>query len=796
MASCRACEERPSSWKVKVAAGFVSWLLVFGVFVAAASFARQASAAADGAVIRTINVVGTSRIEPETVLHYLSFKPGDRYDPAKADDSVKALFQTGQFRDASLAMQGSALVVKVAENPLVARVAFEGAKDVTSDTLAKEVQLKAGGTFSKARAEVDVQSVLTAYRRQGYYAAQVEAKTIDRERDRVDVVFEINEGPQIKVVGINFIGNASISDAELRKEITTTESGLLDFLRNSSVYDPDRLNLDRELLRRFYVKSGFADMRVLSATADMDAEKQGFFLTFTLDEGARYTFGALDVEATAHGVDAKALAAAIKGKPGDIYNAELVDKSVEALTKAAAEAGAPFAQVRPRIDRDPLRRTISVAFVVEDGPRVYIERVEISGNTATKDEVIRREFRVAEGDAYNKLMVEQGRQRVMRTGFFKDVKVERRPGSAPDRADIALKVTEAETGNLGFALGYSSNDGIIGEVEYTERNLMGTGQYLQVKLSGSLSGNGAFNVSWTEPRFLDRNMSFGLDAFAKSADYTESAGYTVAGYKDFRVGGTTRFGFPITEEFSTGINYTLMMDRVYGVDDDASLAVKEIKGTSVISSIGYNMIYDTRDSKKKPTRGFYFKGVQDLAGAGGDVNYIRSTSEARAYYPISQEIVLAGRAQAGNITGWGGQSVRVVDAFYKGSETIAGFKSFGPRDATTGYALGGTQFYSATAELRFPIPFLPTDLGLSGAVFASAGTMFGTDAASFAKAYAAANGTSNTLVTTNSSKLRASTGFSLIWDSPLGPLRADVASVLSKANGDKTQTFGFGYAGW
>ncbi|MBT3071597.1 outer membrane protein assembly factor BamA [Rhodomicrobium sp. Az07] len=781
---------------MKVAAGFVAWLLVFGAFVAVTTCAESAWAAAQGPMIRSVKVVGTNRIEPETVQHHLALRPGDRYDAAKADDSIKALFATGLFRDASLAMQGGTLAVTVAENPLVSRVAFEGANDVKADTLSTEVQLKAGGTFSKARAETDVQRILGVYRRQGYYAAQVEAKTIDRERGRVDVVFEIAEGPQVKVVGINFIGNASVSDAELRREITTTESGLLDFLRNSSVYDPDRLNLDREMLRRFYVKSGFADMRVLSATADMDAEKQGFFLTFTLDEGARYAFGALDVEATAHGLDAKALAAAIKGKPGDIYNAELVEKSVEALTKAGAEAGAPFAQVRPRIDRDPVRRIISVAFVVEDGTRAYVERVEISGNTATKDEVIRREFRVAEGDAYNKVIVEQGRQRVMRTGFFKDVKVERQPGSAPDRVDLALKVTEAETGNLGFALGYSSNDGIIGEVEYTERNLMGTGQYLQVKLSGSLSGNGAFNVSWTEPRFLDRNVSFGLDAFVKSADYSESAGYTVAGYKDFRVGGTTRFGFPITEEFSTGINYTLMMDRVYGVDDDASLAVKQIKGTSVISSIGYNMIYDTRDNRKKPTRGFYFKGTQDLAGVGGDVNYIRSTSEARAYYPISQEIVLAGRAQAGTITGWGGQSVRVVDAFYKGSETIAGFKSFGPRDATTGYALGGTQFYSATAELRFPLPFVPTDLGLSGAVFASAGTMFGTDAASFAKAYAAANGTSNTLVTTNSSKLRASTGVSLIWDSPLGPLRADVSSVLSKANGDKTQTFGFGYAGW
>ncbi len=305
-------------------------------------------------------------------------------------------------------------------------------------------------------------------------------------------------------------------------------------------------------------------------------------------------------------------------------------------------------------------------------------------------------------------------------------------------------------------------------------------------------------MSWTEPRFLDHNVSFGVDAFIKNADYTQATGYTVAGYEDFRVGGGLRFGVPVTDEFSVGFNYTLMLDDVYNLDPNASLAVKQIAGEAVISSVGYNMIYDTRNNKKKPTRGFYFKETQDFAGAGGDVNYIRSTAEMRAYYPVSQEITLAARTTGGTIMGWGGQGVRVVDAFYKGGETIPGFQpaGLGPRDAATGDALGATTFYSATTELRFPLPFVPQDLGLSGAVYTAAGSAFGTDAQKFAAAYATAHGTTNNLVISDSSALRSSVGASLIWDSPVGPLRADYSSVLSKAASDKTQAFGFGYSGW
>jgi outer membrane protein insertion porin family len=791
-AAAQSSRKSTSGWARLAFLGF------FAAFAFLAAGGALPAKAESGAVIRQIRVAGNQRLDAEAVKLYLTLKAGQRYDAAKADESVKALYATGLFRDARISLEGAAVVVHVAEAQLINRVSFEGAKDVSSDTIAKETQLKPAGLYTSARAQTDVQRILSVYRRQGRYSAQVEAKIVELSHNRVDLIFEIREGPETKVAGINFIGNASFSDAELRGAISTSESWLLDFLKSTAVYDPDRLNLDRELLRRFYLKHGFADIRVVSASADYDPDKQGFFLTFAVDEGPRYTFGAVDVDVTVRSLDATALRIHMRGASGDIYNVEQVEKSVESLTAAAADLGEPFAQIRPRVDLDPVRRTISVAYVVEQARREYIERIDIAGNSVTNSDVIRREFRIAEGDAYNRVLVERARKRLMRLGFFKDVKIEKEQGAAPGQTRLTINVEEQQTGELSFAAGYSSANGLIGDVTYTERNLMGTGQYLQIQVTGSLSGTEGLTVGWTEPRFLERNMSFGVDAFIKNSNYTQNSGFTVAGFEDSRVGGGLRLGFPITDEFSVGLTQSLLYDDVYNLDPNASLAVKQIQGAAVISSVGYNLIYDSRDNKRKPSRGFYFKGVQDLAGAGGDINYLRSTADMRAYYPISDDIVLAGRAQGGAIMGWGGQSIRVVDAFFKGNETIPGFAAagLGPRDSTTGNALGGKTFYSATTELRFPLPFLPQDLGLSGAIYTAAGSMFGTDAQKFASAYVAKNGGTNNLVIQDSSALRSSAGASIIWDSPIGPLRADYSYVISKAAGDKTQPFGFSYSPW
>ncbi len=784
----------------RVQAALVLIAAVITVTITVGTIHSTVAFAQGGAVIRDIRVVGNKRIEPETVKSYLTFTAGQRYDAYKADESLRALFATGLFQDVRIAPEGGVVVIYLVENPLINRVAFEGNKEVKSDTLSQEVQLKSRSMYTRAKVQADVQRILDVYRRQGYYATQVDAQIIELDNNRIDLVFDVREGPETKVVGINFIGNQAFSDSELRGVITTTESSILDFLKPTSVYDPDRFNLDRELLRRYYLKNGYADMRVVSAVADVDREGKGFFLTFTVDEGPMYYFGGVDIESTLPAFGPDSVRGRLLAHAGDIYNAELVDKTAEALTVAVAEQGYAFGQVRPRIERDPVNRTISVVFVVEQGPRVYIERINFVGNYRTEDYVIRREFRVAEGDAYNKIMVDQARQRLLGLGFFKDVKINKEPGSAPDRVILNVALEEQSTGELSFAGGYSSAEGVIGEVSYTERNLLGTGQYLQVKVTGSFVSGGA-DVSWTEPRFLDRNMSFGVDVFARNSNYTASSGYTDAGYEDLRAGGSLRLGFALLDNLWLNTNYTFIYEDIYGLESTAPLAVLDVAGVWITSSVGYNLIYDTRNNRKNPSRGFFFSWSQDLAGVGGDVDYVRSIAEGRAYYPLTKEITLVGRAIGGNITGWNGMDVRTVDDFFKGGETIRGFapSGLGPRDAITGDPYGGTNFYAGTAEVRFPLPFVPDDLGFSGAVFADAGSVWGTDAAHYANAYLASHpayvcATTPCYTVQDSDAIRASVGASLIWNSPIGPLRADLGWAVLKQSFDQTQIFRFGAA--
>jgi outer membrane protein insertion porin family len=770
---------------------------VVTVTITGAATTSTEAFAQNGQVIREIRVVGNKRIEPETVRSYLTFTAGQRYDSYKADESLRALFGTGLFQDVHINLQGSTVVVSVVENPIINRVAFEGNTEISADTLAKEVQLKPRSLYTRGRVQSDVQRILDVYRRQGYYATQVDAQIIELDNNRVDLVFEIHEGPETKVVGINFIGNKAFSDSELRGVITTTESNILDFLKPTSVYDPDRFNLDRELLRRYYIKNGYADMRVVSAVADVDREGKGFFLTFTVEEGARYNFGGIDLESTLPSLNGEDFRSKVLTKPGDIYNAEAVDKTVETLTVAVAERGFAFGQVRPRVQRDAVNRTISIVYVIEQGPRVYIERINVVGNFRTEDFVIRREFRVAEGDAYNKSLVEQARVRLQQLGFFKDVKVNKEPGSAPDRVILTIAVEEQSTGELSFAVGYSTAEGVIGEISYTERNLMGTGQFLQVKLSGSVV-SGGIDVNWTEPRFLDRNMSFGVDLFVRNSNYTESAGYTVAGYEDFKAGGSIRLGFALLDNLWLNTNYTAYFEDVYNIDSGAPLAVEEIQGTSWVSSVGYSLIYDTRNNRKNPTRGIYLSFGQDFAGLGGTVDYIRSVAEARGYYPLTSWLTLVGRAVGGKVIGWNGQDVRIVDDFFKGGETIRGFApaGIGPRDVASTDALGGKTFYAGTTEVRFPLPLIPEDLGFGGAFFADAGSLYGTDANNFAQRYLSAHPGCCTYsgIYDNSNDVRVTAGASIIWNSPIGPLRADFAYVIKKEAGDQTEVFRFGAA--
>ncbi|HXG80068.1 MAG TPA: outer membrane protein assembly factor BamA [Methyloceanibacter sp.] len=770
------------------------------------------SAQAQG-VIQSIRIEGNKRVEPETVRAYLSFSVGDTYDPALIDESLKTLFATGLFQDVRIRRDGATIIVIVVENPIVSRVAFEGNREIDDETLSSEVQIKPRAVYTRARVQADVGRILDLYRRQGLYAAQVDPKIINLDNNRVDVVFEINEGPTTKVRAINFIGNHAFSDSQLRYVISTTQTNILSFLKGTNIYDPDRLSFDRELLRQFYMKNGYADVRILSATADLDRDGRGFFITFTIDEGQRYRFGTIEVESALPSLRVEQLGRYLLTRSGRVFNSEKIEKTVEALTVGASEQGYAFAQVKPRFERDESTGTMNVVYVIEEGPRVYIERINIVGNFRTEDQVIRRQFRLAEGDAFNRLLVEAARKRLRALGFFKSVEIETEPGSSPDRVIIVVKVQEQPTGELSFGAGYSTSEGVIGDISVTERNLMGKGQYVRLGFSGSLD-RAQVDFSFTEPYFLDRNLAAGFDLFYKTVDLT-----SVASFSQRDAGGNLRLGFPIADDTQMGLRYRLQEEEIFDVTNNASLAVKQAasEGAVLSSSVGYTVAYDTRNVPQSPTSGVFASFSQDLAGVGGDVNYIRSVADGRAYYPITNKITLVGRVQGGNVSGWGGQDVRMTDLFFKGGETIRGFEraGYGPRDAcedpVTGRkvprcsrdALGGELFWATTAEVRFPFPFVPDSLGMQGAFFVDAGSLWepsGLATAAVTLPRQPGGCTEKNLGKTcgegsfilDTADVRMSTGFSIIWQSPLGPLRADIAQALLKADWDKTEIFRFG----
>jgi outer membrane protein insertion porin family len=751
-------------------------------------FASVSSPLHAAETIAAIEIAGNRTVAADAVRSRLLLAPGSPYDAAKADQSIKALHATGLFANVGIERRGATLVVKVVENPLVARVYLEGSTLTDKTKLDEQIQLKPRARYTAAKGHADSLRLREHYRRLGRLATTVEPSVVYQADGRVEVAYVINEGEVTKVDSIGFVGNRAFTAGQLRDVVSTSQSGWFDILKNAAFYDPERLNQDKDLLRRHYLKQGYPDARVTSAEAIKNPEGTGYAITFTVEEGERFTFAPATVESSLRGADTGKLQDLVAVKPGSVYSQEAIEKSVEKMTLALSDQGLAFAQVKAAPKRDTDGHTIAIAFRVEEGPRIYVERIDIVGNRKTKDFVIRREFRVAEGDAVNAFMIERGRLRVQRLGFFKGVSLVKRPGSAPDKVVIAIEVVEDETHDLAFGVGYSTTEGVVGDISLAERNLFGNGQWLRLKIAGSLTRLQA-EVGFTEPRFLGSNVAAGFDLFYKDVDYT-----TQASYKSQRIGGDVRARYPISEEWSVGVNYTFARNKIYDVGADASAAIRDaIPGfpgatstTYYTSSVGYSLFYDTRDNKKRPSSGVYYTIAQDLAGLGGDVRYIRSVGEARAYYAVTDEITAVGRASGGIVTGWGGQDVRLLDLFYKGNETVRGFATagYGPRDTLSANqdALGGRMFYATTAEVLFQIPGVPQDLGLRGAVFADAGSLWGLN--STAAKQPGAVGTTPAL--------RASVGVGLAWDSPIGALRADYAFPIAKQPYDKTQSFSFG----
>lgn len=726
-----------------------------------------------GLVIANIKVEGNQRVEPETVASYMTVHPGDRFDAQKIDESIKALFNTGLFGDVQMRLDGTTLIVSIVENPIINRVLFTGNDKLSEENLNKELQVKPRAIFTRGKVQADVQRMLELYRRAGRFSASIDPQIVQLPQNRVDLIFDITEGPATGVQQITFIGNKVFSDSELRGVVATTETAWYRFFATDDNYDPDRLTYDRELLRKYYLTNGYADFRVLSAVADLTPERDAFFVTFTLDEGPLYSFGKIDIDSRVKDLVADNLRDKLLSIEGETYNAERVEKTINALTDEAGNLGYAFIDIRPVLKRDVENRTIAITYQINEAPRVYVERINITGNVRTLDEVIRREFRLSEGDAFNTAKKERSKNRLQALDFFEKVDVTQAQGSAPDRTVINVDVAEKSTGELQVGAGFSSSDGAIGQVSVRERNLLGRGQ--DVRLSASISQKSLqFDFGFTEPYFMGRNVAAGVDLFNITRDFQDEAGYDLS-----RTGGALRAGFNLTEYTRMTTRYTLRSDNVSNVAGFASAPVTAAAGKRLTSMVGYVLSYDRRNRPTRPTDGYYAYIAQDFAGLGGSVRYVRNTVGANYYYPITESVVASLSGEGGWMFGIG-QDINLNDRFDLGGAKLRGFEDsgVGPRAVDTKDSLGGQQYGVGTVEVSFPVG-LPEEYGIRASVFSDFGTLTKVD------------GNQDSVLDDPTLRLSAGVGFS--WDSPFGPIRVDFADALLKEKYDKTQIFRFSF---
>jgi outer membrane protein insertion porin family len=726
-----------------------------------------------GQIISELIVEGTRRIDPSTVTSYMTVKEGDSYTTDQVNKSLKKLYGTGLFRDVRINIEGSALTITVVENPVINRIAFEGNKSLEDDALTSEMQLRSRVVFTRTRVQQDVKRILELYRRSGYFAAVVEPKVIQLEQNRVDLVFEINEGAETGIKQISFIGNQEFSDSSLKKVVLTRVSRWYRFFSSVDTYDPDRLTFDRELLRRFYLEQGYADFRVVSAVAELTPDRSGFFITFTIEEGQRYKFGKIKVESEIKDVDPKLLYPVVKAEQGDWYNSKAVERDIVKITNEVGNLGFAFLNIRPVVKRNTKTRIMDITYNVQEGSKTFVERIDIRGNVRTIEEVVRREFRLVEGDAFNTTKLRRSQQRIRNLGYFSKVEVLKKPGSSKDKTVIEVEVEEQSTGELSIGAGFSTSSGLLGEVKLSERNLLGRGQHVAAKVMVSQRAQ-SYDLSFTEPYFLDRKLSAGVDLFKTSRDRGSSSGFD-----EKRLGGGLRSGYEINEDWRHVVNYTLSQQELTNLRSDVSQFIREAEGENIKSTIGHKLTLDTRDSHQEPTEGYIVALSNNLSGLGGDTRNVNATVKAQYFYKFAKQWVGTIKGEYSRVFGIG-QDVKVLDRYRLGGQSFRGFDNsgVGPRDRNTNDALGGLTRIIGTAELVFPLG-LPEELGIKGAIFSDIGTVFGTE--------------ENSNIIQDDSAPRVTVGAGVSWKSPMGPIRLDFGYPIKKTDFDKTEVFRFSF---
>ncbi|MUO77742.1 outer membrane protein assembly factor BamA [Agrobacterium vitis] len=757
-----------------------------GVVSLSAGLAVVASASvANAALIQRIDVRGATRVGTEAVRSNLTIQPGKAFSNSDIDDSVKRLYATGYFSDVKISVSGSALVVTVNENQLVNQVVFNGNRKIKDDKLSTVVQTQPLGPYSQELIQADIARIKQAYAAIGRSEVEVTTQTAPVGPGRVNLAFIVNEGDRTKIAAINFVGNHAYGDSRLAAVITTKKSNPLSFLTRKDVYNDDKLKADEEALRQFYYNHGYADFRITSSDAALNEQTNEYTVNITVDEGQRYKFSDINVESSVEGVDPTELKGLVTTSPGGVYSAREIQKSMEAIQQRVSAKGYPFARVVPRGNRDMGNGTIGVTYMVDQGERAYVERIEVKGNTRTRDYVIRREFDISEGDAFNQEVITRAKRRLEALGYFSSVNITTAQGSAPDRVIIVVNVEDQSTGSFGIGAGYSvGGDGLILEASVEEKNFLGRGQYIRIAAGAGTDDSQTYNLSFTEPYFLGYRLAVGFDLFKSSTSSND--------YYDYNEqGGTLRVTAPITEDLATTFRYTYKQIKYKGVDDwttSLSQPYQDLINGSpwVVSSISQTFTYNTLDDRNLPHEGIYATFTHEFAGLGGDSEYYKLYGKARIFKSLSDEHDIIGSlsAGAGHVMATG-DNLNVFDQFQIGGKEIRGFENNGigvRMPNSNDDSLGGTTYFTASAEASMPIPGVPQDAGFRIAVFSDAGTLYGNEV----KNSAGAQGTDMAW--------RASVGAGIVWASPFGPLRFDYAQPILKEDYDKVQQFRFSIA--
>ncbi len=761
---------------------------IAGVAFFFAIFAASLGQSQGTAVFSRIDVAGNQRIDAETIRVFAGIEAGQAASPETLNLAVRRLFDTGLFETVDVMPEAGRLVITVVENPSINQIAFEGNRSIDDETLGTTIELRSRRAFSVAAAEADAQRIIDAYRAAGRFGAEVTPVIIRLPDNRVDLVFEVIEGRPTRVQRINFIGNEVFSDGRLRRVVETSQANLLSGLLGSGAFDADRVEVDRELLRQFYLERGYVDFRVQSSTSEIARERNAFFVTFTVLEGPRYDFGQVSVASFIPGLDAvdfEPLLAPVLG--GGVYNARLVERVVERMSFQAGQEGYAFLEVRPRITKNDADLTVDIAFELVQGERVFVERIDITGNTRTLDRVIRRQFRLVEGDAFNTRELRNADNRIQALGYFSTVDIQVREGTSPSRAIIGVQVEEQPTGSLNIGGALSSSEGVSAQISITERNFLGRGQTVNLAVTGS----GQFaNVDFTflEPALFDRDLLGGFQIYYLDRNFNETA------YKTRNIGFAPRIGFPVSENGRVTLRYVLSQDEIYDVADDSSLIIQEEEGTLITSALAGTYVFDRRNSPVDPSAGFILTLTQEFAGVGGDTQYSKTSGVARAYASFFEEdLLLSAALEGGALLSNDGSTV--TQRFTTGGDSFRGFarNGIGPRDVcdvgecqpadqqdlSVDDPLGGDMLAVLRLDASFPLGPLE-QYGIYGGVFSDIGSVWGlfdTDGSMG--------------VVDDSFYLRATAGLSIFVETPFAPLRFNFSRALRKENFDETEDFRF-----